>query len=639
MTRQPVLTIVFRHAWLLATVLWALTAWSAPAGAQPQVIVAGLEEIDLNGRFEHRVDPEGGLSAGALIASDGETWDRTGRQAFGYTGDTHWFRLRLTRQAGADQDWILELGRPYVDDLRVYVDDGQSMREHRLGDHVPVAARPVATRLFAVPLPLSADHVTTVLIRTQSTSATALTATLVRPLAFMAQQSRDALLYGAFYGICVVIILFHLTIGSWIGDRIHLVYAAFIACQLTSYLFINGYGQVLAWQSWPHLSDRAINIANFAGSFFGVWLWIEILTMKRCYPRFYRVFQGLAALFLICLATGWGQLYPVVAPRAFLLVVFMTFVALALSVDLLRRRPRHLTLWFYSSAFAVSSLALFVHVSSLFGLIPLYWLPENLFQTSSVIHVTLLSIGLIYRVRKLNQERTQAREEAISASARADGQRSLVAMLSHEFRSPLASISSAAQMVSFREAEIASDSSQRLTRIDETARRLAALIDVFLAGDAIDRGKIVLSPRRGDVLALVEGALAQFGPQSSRIQVSCPSLALDADHDLMGVALRNCLANALTYSPPHSPVRLHVESDGPMVRFRVTDQGPGIATDEMEMLGTPYFRGSQATHKVGSGLGLSMVRTIMQAHGGALDIESTSGSGTTVVLSLKATLQ
>lgn len=608
----------------------------APAVAETIVLTPRDRDLNLNGLLEHRVDRQGELSAATLLESPASEWDRNGHQAFGYTSDVHWFRVQVARPAEVSEEWVLELGRPFMDDVRVYVGDGRDIAEYRLGDHIPVADRPLATRMMVLPLPLAADRVTTILVRTQTTSATALTITLSRPLAFAARESREGMLYGGFYGIYVVVILFHLVIGGWIGDRVHVVYAVFAFSQMISYLFINGYGQVMVNQSWPYLNDRVVNVTNFTSCFMATWLWIEILRMKQNFPRLYRLYQGVAGVFLLALAVGWGGLYPRIAPPAFYLIASMSFLSLAASVDLLRRHPNHRTLWFFTPGFAVVCLALCIHVSALLGFIPLYLLPENLHQISALTHLSLLSVGLIHRVRDIERERTSAREEAITASARADGQRSLVAMLSHEFRTPLAMINSAAQMIRFREEDLATGSHERLNRIEDTARRLAALIDVFLAGDAIDQGKIVLNPSAGDVSVLTERVLGQFGSQARRVTVlpfQVPPLR--ADHDLLAVALRNCLANALSYSPADSPVRLRISETNGVFEFSVEDEGPGIPSEELEHLGTPYFRGSQASARSGSGLGISMVRTIVQAHGGAMSVESALGAGTRISLRLR----
>lgn len=636
MPSQPRLRPRSQLGRVVGALLCAFFMWLNSASAHVVVLSPKDQSLSLNTLFEHGIDPDGSLTAELLIADD-ELWDGSGQQAFGYTRQVHWFRLHLLRPAQANGDWVLELGRPYVDDIRVYIaDGGPGLTEYRLGDHQPVASRPLASRLFAVPLNLPADKPVTLLIRTQSTSATVLTASLWQPSAFAGQQSRDSLLFGVFYGALFMVVLFHFSIGLWIADRPHIIYAGFVLTQLVSYGFINGFAQLAFEQSWQHLSDRAVNITNFTGSLLATWLWTEILQMRRNFPRLWILYLGVMGLYLLMLAIGWGWLYTILAPLSFLLGMAINVLTLAVSARLLRRHPHQVTLWFYLLAFVVVNLSLLIHTLSLVGLIPLYLLPENLFQISSIAHIVLLSAGLFYRVRQLDKERSLAREDAISASARADGQRSLVAMLSHEFRTPLSMIHSAAQMVRFREPQMATGSLERLDRIEGTARRLSALIDVFLASDALDQGKIVLNPRQGDMSVLVERVLTQFGGQAQRIRVTpFPPIRLTADHDLLAVALRNCLANALNYSPSQSPVQLSVSQADDVVSLVVEDEGHGIAADEMENIGTPYYRGQSSSGKTGSGLGISMVRTIIAAHGGAMTLESAPGAGTKITLSLR----
>ena len=628
----------FRPFLLWAVIALALCAIFPLSTAHASAVLLSLadSDVDLDGRLQHLNDPSGQLGIDAVLKLDPSHWDQNGKQSHGYTRDVHWYRVQLVRPEGVPADWILEMGRPYLDSVRLYALDGGDVRQYRFGDHEPVKSRPLATRLFAQPLSLPADRPMTLLIRVQSTSANALSVSLSRPDAFAVRQGRDGVIFGIFYGAMIIVFMFHMTIGSWISDRTHMIYGCFVIAQLLSYSFINGYGQLAAASDWPYLSDRVINLTNFIASGFGIWLWIEVLHLKRTYPLFYVLFRLLAIGFFSLTLIGWGELYLVVAPLAFFVISATLIVALILSTNLLRRTPDMPTVGFYMAAFAIAVLGLSLHMSALLGLLPLYWLPENLYQISACGHILFLSIGLVYRVRHLERERGAAREEAISASARADGQRSLVGMLSHEFRTPLAMIHSAAQMIRFRENTLAEGSRERLDRIEDTSRRLSALIDVFLASDALDQGKIVLSPRSGELSALVENVLNQFGGDARRIQMEAvPPIRLTADHDLLAVALRNCLANALNYSEPQTPVWLRFRDEGELLCISVEDEGPGIPADELDQLGIPYFRGRHGSAKTGSGLGISMVRTIVNAHGGSMMIDSSPGCGTRVILHLR----
>ncbi|MEI7614397.1 MAG: sensor histidine kinase, partial [Betaproteobacteria bacterium] len=100
------------------------------------------------------------------------------------------------------------------------------------------------------------------------------------------------------------------------------------------------------------------------------------------------------------------------------------------------------------------------------------------------------------------------------------------------------------------------------------------------------------------------------------------------DRDLLGAALLNLLDNALKYSPAGSPVHLRAQAREGWLHLEVEDQGQGVPPDQLQQLTTRYFRGRNVGQIPGMGLGLHLVRTIAELHGGRFELESTEGQGT-----------
>jgi two-component system sensor histidine kinase SenX3 len=110
-------------------------------------------------------------------------------------------------------------------------------------------------------------------------------------------------------------------------------------------------------------------------------------------------------------------------------------------------------------------------------------------------------------------------------------------------------------------------------------------------------------------------------------------LDVDADRELLGLALRQLLDNALKYSPTTSTIELAATHNG-SVDISVRNSGSLIPEREQRRIFERFYRGSQAGHVPGTGMGLSIVQQIAQAHGGTLTVSSGPDAGTTFTLSL-----
>ena len=213
-----------------------------------------------------------------------------------------------------------------------------------------------------------------------------------------------------------------------------------------------------------------------------------------------------------------------------------------------------------------------------------------------------------------------------------------VAIASHELRTPLTALLGFTELLSTR--VFAPGEVRRLgTIVHRETQRLARLVDDLLDLSRLERGapptlrRRVLSPAR----ALVSvGEL--FGDAGSRLHVACGADVpdVDADPDAVDRILKNLVSNALKYSPPSAAVRLSADTDGTaQVRFVVEDRGPGIAPAALPHVFEPYYRAPGAAGAApGTGLGLAVVKALVEAHGGSISASSEPGRGTRIAFTL-----
>lgn len=217
----------------------------------------------------------------------------------------------------------------------------------------------------------------------------------------------------------------------------------------------------------------------------------------------------------------------------------------------------------------------------------------------------------------------------------------LVSTVSHELRTPLTSLRGFAELMLKR--SFAPDKQREfLTIIHQEATRLTGLINDFLDLQRMQSGRQVYNMTEIALEPLLRESATIFVPDQSRhvLQIEIdPSLpAVCVDVDCIRQVLGNLLSNAVKFSPRGGSIYVHARSVGKEVWVMVTDQGVGIPQEALSQLFTKFFRVDNAdTRSIGgTGLGLALVKEIVETHGGRVWVESTRGEGSTFSFSLPA---
>jgi two-component system, OmpR family, sensor histidine kinase KdpD len=241
----------------------------------------------------------------------------------------------------------------------------------------------------------------------------------------------------------------------------------------------------------------------------------------------------------------------------------------------------------------------------------------------------LAAIGL---ERARSQEAT-ARAEAAQQSS--ELRATVLDALAHEFKTPLTSMKAATSDLMTSPSGTARDR-ELVTIIDEDVDRFQALVTDAVQMLRIDSGDFAVHLERHNLAEVITGTLRRFEKRldGHHVVKQVPEhLTVDADHELLGLALRQLLDNALKYSPPTSSIDIRAHGNG-SVDIVVGNSGSTIPEREQARVVERFYRGSQARQIPGTGMGLSIVQQIASAHGGSLAIESSPAIGTAFTLSL-----
>lgn len=244
------------------------------------------------------------------------------------------------------------------------------------------------------------------------------------------------------------------------------------------------------------------------------------------------------------------------------------------------------------------------------------------------------------QLESLLESLTQALEQAEIASR---FKTSLLRLVSHELRTPLGALQLQLERLSSEHGGPLNESQQQLVvRIRRSLARLTDTIQSLLEYARIESGRLDLFVETFDLRELARSVVDDFGAQAEvkglKLQLIAPDGPLDFDSDarLVRLVLVNLVANSLKFTA-QGEVTVSVEQRGERCEMRVRDTGPGIEPRMRVTVFEPFVQGEAANHRQysqGAGLGLSLVREMLHALGGRIELESEVGKGSTFSISI-----
>ncbi|HEX9520454.1 MAG TPA: DUF4118 domain-containing protein [Streptosporangiaceae bacterium] len=245
-----------------------------------------------------------------------------------------------------------------------------------------------------------------------------------------------------------------------------------------------------------------------------------------------------------------------------------------------------------------------------------------------------------YAAAALEQQRLTAEAEAARPIAEADRTRAaLLAAVSHDLRTPLASAKAAVTSLRSRDVEwSAEDHDELLATADESLDKLIRLVENLLDMSRLQAGAMSVFPKPADLGEVIARSLDDLGPGGKTIIVEVPADLPEVlvDPGILERVISNLLANALHYCPAGKPPLLTASSLGERVELRVIDRGPGIPREQAGRMFVPFQRLGDTDNTTGIGLGLALSKGLTEAMDGTLEPEETPGGGLTMLLSLPA---
>lgn len=284
---------------------------------------------------------------------------------------------------------------------------------------------------------------------------------------------------------------------------------------------------------------------------------------------------------------------------------------------------------------------------ALLGVLASLWLSASLTRPLARLRDAALQVAggdLEARVPVGNDEMGEVaaafNHMAGQVQAMLEEQRAFASNASHELRTPLTTVRLRSEAL--REGALDEETTgQYIAEIDDEVRRLSGLVQDLILLSRLDSGRARPGQEQIDVVRMLRSLLAEMSPEAEakgiKVTVQAPPdlPAVCAGLNHLRVVFRNLLDNALKYTPAGGEVRCRLAVDGDSLHVTVADTGRGIAAADLPHVFERFYRADKARSREiqGVGLGLSLVRAVVQAYGGRIEVQSPGpDQGTTVEL-------
>lgn len=641
--------------------------------------------VSLSGELAILRDPTGALTIDDIVSRDAEfEFDPIPSMLTeGYRKGAIWVRFTLSAPGPVHQ-WFLQIERPLIEQVNLYVSDGaggfaeSAPGRRHAGDDIVAETYP---SIFPISVPSTA---TEYYIRLQSSTSITTALNLWQEEGWEDHRRSDDWIIGIVVGAIGVMIFVNLLFFAWIKDRTYILYTIVLFVSGFIPIFHMGYSPEVLKYFDPQAIHRIWGIVVCLYSIVMITFLLRIFEFSHRDVWSSRFLKGIIFLnflsLLFAIAGRYGDVGLLVSR---LQQVAFAFIALVVLYLLFARRQ-------YQYALPAIAFALVVAVSLV---MQMQYTGTNPFEIDgslarvmtlgTLIHLVLLSAAVAERTRvaERNLGREKDRVLAISRSAERDlsikvrertaelaetnaslkaeverrlvlegklrqslasvndalaQQRDFVALVTHEFRAPLAVIAAAAENLSLFASDRASGVKVRAAKIRRTVRRMSMLIENVLAGERLDASP--MPPGRmapfdlNEILQAIQSSLDDGAAARMEFLYGDQAVVM-GDRDLLEIAVQNLIQNALKYSGETDPVTVHLWTDQRLVFVEVVDRGAGVPADDREHIFMKFYRAA-GQQGVGSGLGLYIARALARRHGGDLILAESGAEGSRFRLSL-----
>lgn len=615
-----------RPNWLFLLALFVLPGLLGSAKAQSRLLLdEALPSQEVSSRMMWIADPGGLATVQDIAQGPDNAWQQlSGPFSMGFTKSAIWVRLEYTTLHTSDSSgWWFEVAQPTINEVDFYQQDTHGQWQKQAGRRTQPGTLLQFQNHRAMVALSDAPQRKTLYVRLATPTSMSTGFTVWKPYAWVNNRSSETLIWGIFYGLNALMIVFYGVYAFWTRNRLQGLYATYMLnLILISWFTGSWHVHLTSWgssETWTLLLGVAFASINFIAMLFD----FEFLQIRQTRPRLTQsvlwVTGAWAALCTLGVLLGYYQ--PAV-PLAQAMAIALIFMNIYLGISELRNGNPRAKLFLF--AFGIFYVGLLIRIFRNLGLIEPNNITENSYQIAVFLHALTMGISIFKDYNRLQLEKTAAMTLAESEQGQRQRQSEFLGLVAHELRTPLTIISTAAE--NLQNAKLNQPETDRVAKILRATQRMRSIIEGYLNAERLTQPLTAATLQKVSLFNLCRQSvqMAQektphpvrlVADQQFDYSITCDALQLQ-------VALDNLIGNAISHSRPLSEVEVVLGTQNGCFKVEVINLGDQIPSNDLPHIFERFYRGKNAMQRSGSGLGLYIVHQIAQQHQGQVTAEN-----------------
>nr|WP_256489637.1 7TM diverse intracellular signaling domain-containing protein [Pleionea sp. CnH1-48] len=385
-------------------------------------VVVSEARLNLQPYLEYYRDDAGDVSLGQIKLLPDEQWVQSNQERIniGFDDSVYWFRTKLVIKSA--QDHILVISYPLLDNVEIFTfythrTSSQLAGHALMGDHLPFADRSIKHRQFITPLGGRPGDQIDVFIRVQTSGALQLPLYVWQKEAFVQQDSVTSLVFGLYFGVVLVMVLYNFFIYVSLRDISYLYYIGVVASTGLFQFCFHGFAYQYFWTESPLWHAYSVAIFSILSTLFAMMFARQFLRTKRHHDWVNTLFNWVLILvFIMCLLSPF--LPYSVSIRMSLVVGFVVPLVLVVG-GVVRSLQGNIAARYFTVAWLVFAIGTVTLVFVKLGYLESNFVTENSSQIGSLIEVILLALALAQRFADERAKRYEAQQQALTNEIKA----------------------------------------------------------------------------------------------------------------------------------------------------------------------------------------------------------------------------
>ncbi|MDH5716671.1 MAG: response regulator [Spirochaetia bacterium] len=572
---------------------------------------------------------------------------------FGITESSIWGYFLLKKTSAANKHYILLIDYPVLANVNLYLVCDNKIIEKKNGNLRSANEKDILSRNIVFNLDTSCENTIRIFFKISTYSAAILPVYIFSKDHYSKIARKENLYYGTYFGILLIMIFYNLFIFFSLREKVYLYYVLFVVFLFIFQLFTTGYQNEIFDNPNPNWIFSIALPANnlvllfailFARTLFSVSKVSKILlNLSNLY-----IFIGVFNIMLIIISPRLSNLI------TYYMVFLSFFLGFSFGISGYKRINIKITAYYFIAGWLSLLICASGYILKNMGILPSNMITKNMLFLGSILEVSLFSLALANRINELKDEKLKAQKEAIQNRElaitnlkKADRIKDeFLANTSHEFRTPLHGIMGLCEIIlTSKSKKLGVKDKKNIELIHQSTKRLYHLVNDLLDHSQIKEKEIKLNLKPVNLYSLVNLIISLLSPIANQNNIKMKNNVsqnfptVNADIDRLEQILLNLTGNSIKHTQKGS-ISISAINENNLARILVTDTGSGIPEEKKANLFKVYENiGPKKSEKKddfmkGSGLGLFIVKNLVELHGGKIWLNDEHKKGTEFIFTL-----